>query len=51
VNHVSAMGWKLNFFAQDGDLAHFLSRLKVSDKKLPLVEKCLENYSIRTIPE
>ena len=39
------------FSAQDSDLAPFLSRIKVSDKRLPLVEEFLENYSIMTIPE
>ena len=51
VNLISAMDRKLKFSAQDSDLAHFLSRTKVSDKKLSLVEEFLENYSIRTIPE
>ena len=32
----AVQGGKFNFSAQDSDLAHFLSRIKLSDKKLPL---------------
>ena len=34
------MGRKFKFSAQDSDLEYFLSRVKLSDKKLPLCMVC-----------